>query len=77
MKIKIEFTSHLQLIGITNHSFVEMDGPKTISQFLTECKINPEHLKYIITTVNKSQVDLSYILQNNDELLLYLPVGGG
>lgn len=77
MKFKIEFTAHLYLKGIQNNSWVEIDSPISVSQFLTNYKINDHQQKFIIPTINKKQENLSYVLQDNDELFLYLPVGGG
>jgi len=77
MKIRIEFVAYLYLKGIDNKSWVEIDEPMSVSQFLINNKINQQQQKFIIPTVNKKQEKLTYILKDNDELFLYLPVGGG
>ena len=77
MKIRIEYTAHLYLKGVKNNSWIEIDKPMSVSQFLINHNINLQQQKFIIPTVNMKQEKLSYILQENDELFLYLPVGGG
>ncbi|MFP4549136.1 MAG: MoaD/ThiS family protein [Fidelibacterota bacterium] len=77
MKIKIEYTAHLNLKGVKNSSEITLEKPITISQFLADHNIPPIQQKYIIPTVNKKQVNLSYLLADQDEVFLYLPVGGG
>ena len=77
MKIKIEFVAYLNLKGIENQSWIELDHPITISEFLVTHNIRVPQQKYIIPSVNQKTTRLNYILQDMDELFLYLPVGGG
>lgn len=77
MKIKIEFVAYLNLKDIENQSWIELDHPITISEFLVAHNIRIPQQKYIIPSVNQKTTRLNYILQDMDELFLYLPVGGG
>jgi len=77
MRINIEYTAHLNLKDVKNRSEIVLEKPITISQFLADHNIPPIQQKYIIPTVNKEQVSLSYLLSDRDEVFLYLPVGGG
>lgn len=77
MKIKIEYTAHLNLKGVKNRSEIVLAKPVTISEFLADYNIPANQQKYITPMVNKEQVSLSYLLTDSDEVFLYLPVGGG
>ena len=77
MKVKIEFVAYLNLKNIENKSWIELENPISITNFLESQGIKPAQQKYIIPTVNKCPVKHDYVLQNEDELFLYLPVGGG
>ena len=49
----------------------------SIGDVLTLLGIKQEHKKYIITIVNDIKEKQTYILQDNDHLSLFLPIGGG
>lgn len=77
MKIKIEFVGYLDIKGVKDNSWINVEDSISISQLLIRHGISLEHQKYIIIVVNKKIQPLSYIICDKDELFLHLPVGGG
>jgi len=77
MKIKIELVGYLDIKGVKDNSWIDVEDSISISQLLIKHGISLKNQKYIIVTVNKKIQPLSYILCDKDELFLHLPVGGG
>jgi len=77
IKIKLEFTSLLAISPQLNGNIIEVNTNSTVDQLLTELGIKKEHLTYIIPFINKKAVRRSAKLNNNDEIFLFLTVGGG
>ncbi len=77
MKIDIEFGALLNIEGMESGSYIEIMEGTTIADLLTKYNIKEEHQQYIILSVNGEQKRLSYVLQEDDSLSLYLPIGGG
>jgi sulfur carrier protein ThiS len=77
MKITIFFTGHLDLKGIRDGQQLILEPDLTVADLLTGCNIRQEHQRFIIPIVNGQERRLSYQLKENDELRLFLPVGGG
>ncbi|MFC1850111.1 MoaD/ThiS family protein, partial [candidate division CSSED10-310 bacterium] len=77
MKIKVSFARILKIEGVENGSSVELEEGMSIKEFLSQHKMPREHQQFLVPIVNKKTTKLSYILQDLDELELYLPVGGG
>ncbi len=77
MKISITFPATLKIEGVKNGSHLEIEQETSIEDLLTKYNISKEHQRYIIPFVNREQKKISYVLQENDALKLFLPVGGG
>ncbi|MDA3872282.1 MAG: hypothetical protein PF551_08065 [Candidatus Marinimicrobia bacterium] len=77
MKIKVKFVGYLNIKGVKDNSWINIEDSKSISQLLINHGISLENQKYITATVNKKSQSLSYVFCDNDELFLHLPVGGG
>ncbi|UCB45149.1 MAG: MoaD/ThiS family protein [Spirochaetota bacterium] len=77
MKIKVTYVGFLKLEGIKNKSIVEIDEASTVSDLLNRCKVRESHQRFIVPIVNGKQKELSYMLQQDDDLFLHLPMGGG
>ncbi len=77
MKISITFVAILKIEGVKNGSHLEIEQDTSIDDLLTKYNISKEHQRYIIPFVNREQKKISYVLQENDALKLFLPVGGG
>ena len=49
----------------------------TVLQFLKSIKYDPNHIPHIITSINNEIKRHNTVLNEGDELLLTIPVGGG
>ncbi len=77
MKIKIEFVGFLNIKSVKNNTWINVENSLSISQLLINHGIPKLNQKFIFATISKISQPLTYILQDKDELFLYLPVGGG
>ncbi len=77
MTVKIGFVGYLDVRGIRNNSEIELAENTSIEDVLARCGIKPQHRGYIVPYVNGEKQMLSYPLQDEDSLYLFLPVGGG
>lgn len=77
MKIKLKFVATLKFDNIKSGDYLEIPTNYSINELLDFLKIKNEHKKYIIAFVNQKEVKANYILKNNDEVSLFLPIGGG
>ena len=73
----VNFTGLVDIKNITSGSSVNIQEGTTVSEFLSILGIIERHKKYIIVTVGGRTETLFYVLQNSDEVKLFLPVGGG
>ncbi len=77
INIQISFTGVIDIKNIESGSTLQIKLNSTIEDVLTTLGIKREHKKYIITIVNDEKRKQSYVLQDNDHLSLFLPIGGG
>ncbi len=77
MNIKLSFVGYLELKGVTSGERIQVVEPISVADLLTGYKISKKHQRHIIPIVNGEEERLSYVLQEDDELTLFLPVGGG
>ncbi|MHC4943259.1 MAG: MoaD/ThiS family protein [Planctomycetota bacterium] len=77
MKIKVAFTGTCFMDGLRSGGSVEVGDGTTIAEFLETHDVKPEFQPFIITFINGEPKESSYILQEEDELTLFLPVSGG
>ncbi len=77
MKITLHYSAILKIDNLKNESSIDIESGTTVSDLLTMCNVKEEHQKYIRIYVNGKKNILSYILQENDQLFLALPIGGG
>ena len=70
MKIRLHYPAPMHIDTIKNDS-------TTVGGFLQDLQLKKEHIRYILVYVNGERKGMSYVLSENDELKLYLPVGGG
>jgi sulfur carrier protein ThiS len=77
ISIKLSFTGVIDIKNASNDSVLQIDTDTTIGDVLSILGIRREHKKYIISMVNDKKQKTIYILQDNDHLSLFLPVGGG
>ena len=77
MKIRLHYPAPMKIDGLKSGGEVEVQDQATIEEFLQSLNVKKEHARYILVYVNGERKNLSHGLRHNDELKLYLPVGGG
>ena len=77
MKIRLHYPAPMHIDTIKNGSTLEVNDSTTVGGFLQGLQLKKEHIRYILVYVNGERKGMSYMLSENDELKLYLPVGGG
>jgi hypothetical protein len=75
--VKISFTGVIDIKNISDGSIIQIENNSTVDNVLDKLGIRKEHKKYLITIINGEKKRDSYVLQPNDHLSLFLPVGGG
>ncbi len=77
MKIVIESVGILRADGLEDGTTLELAPGTAISDLLAEHNVSMTHLRYILAIVNGDEQKQSYVLQDNDRVSFFLPVGGG
>ena len=77
MKITLSFVGYIQLEGVQNNSTVDIENSTSIDDLLETYGVKKEHKRFIVPVVNGSKKDSSYVLEPDDSLFLYVPLGGG
>lgn len=77
MKVKINHTAHLKLAGIEPGHTASVESGTSVSELLRKAGVQETHLQFITPYVNGKEVRIHHVLQDGDELKLFLPVGGG
>jgi len=77
MKINLSFVGYIQLEGVQNNSTVDVENSISIDDLLDVYGVKKEHKRFIVPVVNGSKKDHSYLLETDDSLFLYVPLGGG
>jgi molybdopterin converting factor small subunit len=67
----------MKMDSVRSGSFIEAEAGATIEEVLAKCNVKREQQKYVQVLVNGEKKSLSHALQENDELKLFLPIGGG
>jgi sulfur carrier protein ThiS len=77
IEITVSFAGTIYIEKLERGGKVQVKNGTSIFVFLLEKGLNEQHLKLIIPVVNGDEKPLSYILQHNDKLNIFMPVGGG
>ncbi|HPG29246.1 MAG TPA: MoaD/ThiS family protein [bacterium] len=77
IQITIHFTTLVDVKNIKSGDTIEISDETTMSGLLSILGIIERHQKYIVIMRNGEKSNLSAKLKNNDEIKLFLPVGGG
>ena len=77
INITVHFTGLVDVKNITSGSSVSIPAGTNVSGLLSILDIMEQHKRYLIVMINEKKETLFYILQNNDVVKLFLPVGGG
>lgn len=77
MKVRLHYPALMGIDELKSGGEVEVQDDATIEEFLQSLNVKKEHARYILVYVNGERKGMSHRLRHNDELKLYLPVGGG
>mgnify|MGYP003586126928 CR=1 FL=1 len=77
MKITLRLVGHLKLEGVENGDAIDVAEGTTVRTLLDQHRMAPHHQRYVVPIVNGEEQKLSHVLEDGDELSLFLPIGGG
>ena len=77
MKIILSYTGFLRFENRSSGDALEVEQGCTITQVLEQLGIRPEHRRFVLAMVNGEKGRPGRVLNDGEELLLHLPVGGG
>ena len=77
MQIKLSYVGYLKFEGVQTGDLIEVDDGATISDVLANYKIPPHQQRFLTTFVNEEEQSLRYQLQDGDELMVIIQIGGG
>ncbi len=77
MKIRLHYPAAMHIDTVKNGSTIEVHEKASIEEVLKSCNVKEKHFRYILAFVNGEKRGMSHILRPDDELKLYLPIGGG
>jgi molybdopterin converting factor small subunit len=77
MKIRLHYPAMMQIAAAKSGNEVEVQDNASIEEMLQGLVLKKEHVRYILVFVNGERKGMSHRLRHNDEVKLYLPVGGG
>jgi len=77
MNIIIHYPAAMRIDSVKSGSSMDIPQGTNIEALLKSCNVKKEHIKYILAYVNSEKRGMSHIPRHNDELKLYLPIGGG
>ena len=63
-------------LGVDDFS-LDLGDESSLEDLLLKAGYHPEHLRFILPTVNGVQQRLSHRLSSGDQVALVMPVGGG
>lgn len=77
IKVQIYFTGLIDIKNLASGDYITLKENSSLSDLFSQIGIRQEHKKYIIAMINEKKEFLHYIIKNNDQIKLFLPVGGG
>jgi sulfur carrier protein ThiS len=77
VNIIIHYPAAMRIDSVKSGSSMDVPEGTNIEALLKSCNVKKEHMKFILVYVNSEKRGMSHRLRHNDELKLYLPVGGG
>ncbi|HOW27583.1 MAG TPA: hypothetical protein PK876_03655 [Elusimicrobiota bacterium] len=77
IRVTVHFTGPVDIKKIKSGTSMSIPADTTASELLTLLDISEPHKKYVMVMVADQKQDLSYRLKDNDEVRLWLLIGGG
>ena len=77
IKIKVKVSNALFSSVSSNNSQIEIEDRTTIDELLKQLGFDEEEIQYLMLIVNGSLIQNNYQLEDNDEIFITWPFGGG
>ncbi len=77
IRVQLHFTGLIDIKNFLSGDYITLKEGSTLSDLFSQLGIRQEHKRYIISMVNEKKEFLHYVVKNNDQIKLFLPVGGG
>ena len=77
VSITLRCSPILKLNDIAQKERVEVPAGTTAGELLHRLGIRSDHQRYILVYANGRKQGLGYVLQAEDQMQLFLPIGGG
>ena len=77
MEIKLSFVGWLRFGDLKSGDRIQVESGTAVSDLLTQFEVDPKKQRYIKPFVHNEEVRQTHVLQDGDELLLVIAVGGG
>ncbi len=75
--IQVKYVGKSDVFGMENGAILRVEEGTTIGDVLDAAKVQRAVHKLVVPQVNGEHQKITYVLQANDELDFFLPVGGG
>ena len=75
--IEIKYVGKSDTLGLEHGTKLQVDEGTTIADVLDTVKVKKAFHKLVVPQVNGEHQRITYVLQANDELDFFLPIGGG
>ena len=77
MKIKLSYTGYLKFDGVESGDHMEVGEGSTVGDVLAGFHVPPEQQRFLTLFVNDEKVDPSRVVNDGDELMVVIQIGGG
>jgi sulfur carrier protein ThiS len=75
--IQIKYVGKSDVFGLENGTVLQVVEGTTIGDVLATVNVQKAFHKLVVPQVNGKHQSITYVLQANDELDFFLPIGGG
>lgn len=77
MKVRLSYTGYLKFDGARSGSHIEVDDGSTVGDVLAGFHVPQEQQRFLRLFANDEGVDPAHVLNEGDELLVIIQIGGG
>lgn len=77
MKIRVRYAEYIRIEEVENGGTLEIEEGTTVRQLLQRLTMEEQYRDFFHPIIDKQRQSNDYVLREGDDLLLYLPSGGG
>jgi molybdopterin converting factor small subunit len=77
MKVKLRYAEYIRIEEVANGGELHVDDGTTVEELLSRLTMEEQYREFFYPIVEKKLKDRDYVLRDGDDVLLYLPAGGG